>query len=502
MAEEASKKTRSDDEDITRRSEKTQRTPPGTLGIPGTSAGEAGGGEAITPGPEFPTLATPRVGVGEAFGMPFGSSQSAPEGGEMSEGEEYNVAGSKKRRKRSSPKKDAGAVKFDKIMMDYKKWVVSQVDKKRITVDARNSLNGIMDEVSRLVSEYGKESWYWRVRCEELTKSNMEIKAELEKSREGTERGEEDSWKETLLSEMKLMREEIQEIKAQKKEEVAAIDGRRSYADSVGRTPAVKCFGCPIKIDNRKDSTILVYPEKDDKGVPVKTSKETREEIKKVVKPGEEEIRVRVMRNIGGGGVVIQTSTPKEAKSLREKEGLGKAGLRVVSPRMILPKVYVSGVPDDDNDELTKKIWRQNISRKIEGSTDKDLKILRKSKGFREGEVNLIVEVKSGIRNILVAEGRCFVDWSACRVRDFTDETRCYKCNLYGHVAKYCRGETTCGHCAQKGHEEKNCKNKDKDPVCPACSRVGMEASHSGRSRECESWQRAVEDSVRRTSYE
>jgi hypothetical protein len=36
-----------------------------------------------------------------------------------------------------------------------------------------------------------------------------------------------------------------------------------------------------------------------------------------------------------------------------------------------------------------------------------------------------------------------YLGWLSCRVKDYAKVTKCYKCQRYGHVAKYCKGGLT-----------------------------------------------------------
>lgn len=64
--------------------------------------------------------------------------------------------------------------------------------------------------------------------------------------------------------------------------------------------------------------------------------------------------------------------------------------------------------------------------------------------------VNIVMEVSPKIREILLQEGRAYIDFAACRVADHLAISRCFKCKAYGHIAKYCKkaiGNNVCSHC-------------------------------------------------------
>ena len=55
---------------------------------------------------------------------------------------------------------------------------------------------------------------------------------------------------------------------------------------------------------------------------------------------------------------------------------------------------------------------------------------------------------------------------------------RCYNCQLFGHIAKYCTKEPLCHLCGGKKHPNKNCVNRI---FCVNCKKEG----HPSTSREC-----------------
>ena len=57
---------------------------------------------------------------------------------------------------------------------------------------------------------------------------------------------------------------------------------------------------------------------------------------------------------------------------------------------------------------------------------------------------------------------------------------RCNKCQMYGHVAKFCQHDLICPKCGQEGHEDKRCDN---DKSCYHCKK-----SHETWSRQCPMW--------------
>lgn len=67
---------------------------------------------------------------------------------------------------------------------------------------------------------------------------------------------------------------------------------------------------------------------------------------------------------------------------------------------------------------------------------------------------NWVAEVDPGLRTRILDQGRIFLEWTACKIKDFTSVSRCCNCQQYGHVGKHCKGKKICSICAQEGHTQ------------------------------------------------
>ncbi|KAJ2937217.1 hypothetical protein O0L34_g19451 [Tuta absoluta] len=136
------------------------------------------------------------------------------------------------------------------------------------------------------------------------------------------------------------------------------------------------------------------------------------------------------------------------------------------------PKIILLGVPSNMSEKDC--IYEQNIADKClsltKESTFSSIKLSHKS-GKKEGaSCNFILEVTAEIRKVLIQLGRVFINWSSCPVKNFTLVTRSYKCQQYGHSAKFCKDDNpTCGHCGLTGHSIKECVKKDQPGKCATC---------------------------------
>jgi hypothetical protein len=99
--------------------------------------------------------------------------------------------------------------------------------------------------------------------------------------------------------------------------------------------------------------------------------------------------------------------------------------------------------------------------------------------------------------------GKIYISWNACKVRDYISVSRCYKCQGFGHVAKYYRvNYEICAHCAKSGQSTRQCCSKNKNASCVNCKKAGKKGDHAASTLDCPMYKKALELAVAITSYE
>ncbi|XP_026331164.1 uncharacterized protein LOC113238556 [Hyposmocoma kahamanoa] len=255
-----------------------------------------------------------------------------------------------------------------------------------------------------------------------------------------------------------------------------ASPSNQSFADMVrkGGMPLV----CPSKT-----SSIAIYPANKDTSSDV-----TKKILQNLIKPEELKLHISGMRKTKGGGVVISSERKDDLIKLKQSEQLKTSGLKVEDATKKRPKVIVLGVPSTISDkDLLECLYEQNISDKHPSLTRNTL------------ESSIKLSHKSGKKN----EPTFFINWTSCPVRDYTIVTRCYKCQQYGHSAKFCRDtESTCGHCGCTGHSIKECSKHAEPAKCATCIRFNKPANHKTGDEQCPARKSAVTRHIGTIDYE
>lgn len=251
--------------------------------------------------------------------------------------------------------------------------------------------------------------------------------------------------------------------------------------------------------------TVLFYPTAPEG----KTSEDTRQTLEKVLDPKKDGFQPVRTRKIKGAGVLVQTSSVGGLDNLKKViHKIEASGMKMVQPTGRLPRVVIYDVPRGEP-EADKKLFEEIFTNNINGnsniSKEDYLRTMRRVALFgkrNQTTMNMIITCHPDARNVLINSGHCFLGWNACRVRDYSGATRCFKCHLYGHVAKNCTATVKiCRHCSGQGHDLEDCPNKAQAAICATCKRFNRPANHKTGDRNCPAHLAAIEAQVRMTDY-
>ncbi|CAK1599201.1 unnamed protein product [Parnassius mnemosyne] len=289
--------------------------------------------------------------------------------------------------------------------------------------------------------------------------------------------------------------QKLQELK-NSIEESSKPDSGTSFADMVKK-------GGQTLIRPKNLSTLAIYPR--DKS---KSSDDTKCLLQKIISPEELKLHVRGMRKVKNGGVIISAERKGDIDKLKNSEKLVSSGLTMEEPTKRRPRIAIVGVPLALTDkEVFECIFEQNIADKFPKAT-RDSFLATVKLSHKSGKKNLltcnyIIEVPPSIRKALINQGRIYINWTSCPVRDFTIVTRCFNCQQFGHSAKFCRESCpTCNYCGELGHSFKECNNKAHASVCATCKRFKRKCDHKTGDESCPARKFAEEKYINSIDYE
>ncbi|CAB0020471.1 unnamed protein product [Nesidiocoris tenuis] len=229
----------------------------------------------------------------------------------------------------------------------------------------------------------------------------------------------------------------------------------------------------------------------------------TRKEVMKTIDPASQGLKIRGIRNKGNEGVMITTGSPEDTKKIRSCAQLRNAGFSVQETMGENPKLRVHGVQADlAPEEVKTAVFAQNFL----GKMTEECFTASFKPSFKTGKRGLdtviwVIEVSPEMRRIVLEKQRLYIKWDNCWVADFVRVTRCFRCQAFDHVAKYCKGPEVCKHCSKEGHREEACASKADPPKCSNCRRAKEDDRHAVSSEDCPAYKWALRRKVRRTNY-
>lgn len=277
---------------------------------------------------------------------------------------------------------------------------------------------------------------------------------------------------------------------------VPRAEGAPTYAEAARIIKMPKVSGVPKLVP----PNVMFVRSKDEKV----NVEEVKKIIKSSIKPSKIGVNIKKVVKTARG-LMIETDGATQLDKIKSCSELTDKGLVFDKPVKKLPRImiYDVDVPDEVN-EFVEEVFEQNMSQELMTYEEfkSNFRVVHKYKKRdpRESRQTIVVECSAKVRNELRRRDRIYIGWQSCRIKDYNPVVRCYKCQSFGHVAKYCRQKDRCSHCAEE-HELKSCKNLEQPARCVNCLTVKKEANHQINSPKCPEFIRATRIAYERIDY-
>lgn len=211
------------------------------------------------------------------------------------------------------------------------------------------------------------------------------------------------------------------------------------------------------------------------------------EEIKKRACQGVSEcrsVRVKSVKNIRDGGVVIETPSEKDRTTLKSCQTFVEKGLSLEQPKKLASRLIIYDVPCNiTDDEIKRDIFYKNVDGIVERREyANSFKIVSRRLRKEASSGNLVLEVDEKSRERLAREKRVYIGFSVYKVNEYDRIFQCFGCYGFGHSAKECKKDRRCIRCGEPGHVGSSCRNA---VSCTNCKARGQVADHMVTSTDC-----------------
>lgn len=201
-------------------------------------------------------------------------------------------------------------------------------------------------------------------------------------------------------------------------------------------------------------------------------------------------VKVRSVRTLKDGGVAVVASSRADIVKIRAAPQFAAAGLALADPKMGKPCLLVGDVPADvTNERLIGEVLPLNLKGVGVAAELAECRVVKRMVRTN-GSANVVLEMPKKLHACLLNEGRLYIGWNSCRVREYENVLQCYGCGSFGHLLARCTLGRLCHNCGETGHGVGACKGAAK---CRNCSLRGLPADHRITSVKCPCFVREAE---------
>ncbi|KAF6210287.1 hypothetical protein GE061_013391 [Apolygus lucorum] len=243
--------------------------------------------------------------------------------------------------------------------------------------------------------------------------------------------------------------------------------------------------------------------------------KTVKRQIRETLNAREEGLQIDGIRPMGASQIKVVAATPEQA--LKVTNRLADAGFIVEKERLPDRPLMVKILRVDrsiNKDDLASYIYEQNPwVRALFPHLQELQKVFvpffqmgrrMDANGVPYDDCIWIVRISEALRKEFLKQGRVYISLDTCPISDFTEVTRCFRCQGYGHIAAKCLNEESCARCAGS-HDSRTCPLANLPPnispepkKCANCKQINLDYNHPVDSPNCPVYKRALDQYIRR----
>lgn len=206
-------------------------------------------------------------------------------------------------------------------------------------------------------------------------------------------------------------------------------------------------------VSNKAQPAVIIKPKNANQ-----PNSQTKQDIAREVDPVTADISLSRVKHVKNGGLLVgcagKGDHDKFVDLVREKLS---DNYEVKVFQGLQPRVRIAGISEDYDQESFLNYVRKLNPNVFRG--DSDCKLINFSATKRNKDVyQAVMQVDRGTYDRIMKVGNVFVGYDSCQVYDAISVLRCFKCNDFGHVSKYCSGLQICPRCTEN-HAVKDCKS-------------------------------------------
>lgn len=220
---------------------------------------------------------------------------------------------------------------------------------------------------------------------------------------------------------------------------------------------------------------------------------------------------VRSMYKTKANKFVVECKDDSSIESVKKKlSDKFSSEFEINRPEPTKPRVKIVGIEQYEGEKETIEYLCVQNSNVIQSADS--LKIVKTNTVKRKNEqgqeytyTNVILQTDYDTFEKILKSKRLLVNWSMCRVYEYIDPQRCFKCNKYGHLAEKCTAtQFVCPKCSQN-HKINECQSQT--VVCANCqnknikNKLSLPVDHFTWSHKCPLLQQRIKSKKKFIDY-